>query len=74
MISVNLPTLGLEGYGKKSFDPAEQIRIQIYRIWQCLGMVVERGYRKYSDPHLYDWVLSETEKEIRALEKMKKDV
>lgn len=61
----------LAGYGKEVFDPAEQIRIQIYRIWQRLGMVVERGYRKYSDPHLYDWVLPETEKEIRKLEVMK---
>lgn len=62
----------LRGYGKETFDADEQVRIQVYRIWQRLGMVVERGYRKYSDAHLYDWVLPETEKEIRMLEEMRK--
>lgn len=62
----------LKGYGKEAFDADEQVRLQVYRIWQRLGMVVERGYRKYSDANLYDWVLPETEKEIRILEAMKK--
>ncbi len=61
----------LKGYGKEMFDAEEWVRIQVYRIWQRLGMVVERGYRKYSDVHLYDWILQETEKEIRILEEMK---
>ena len=57
----------LQGYGKTEFTQNEKIRIQIYRIWQCLGMVVERGYREYDDPHMYDWVLDDFAKEVKKL-------
>ena len=60
----------LEGFGKTSFDVHERIRIQVYRVWQRLGMVVERGFRKYEDPDLYAWVLPEMEQEVRRLEQM----
>lgn len=60
----------LEGFGKTSFDVHERIRIQVYRVWQRLGMVVERGFRKYEDPDLYAWVLPEMEPEVRRLEQM----
>ena len=60
----------LRGYGKEGFTSSEQVRIQVYRVCQRLGMVVERGFRKYADPNLYDWVLPETEREIRRLEQM----
>lgn len=42
-------------------------RILVYRIWQRLGMVVERGYRGYEDPHMYEWVLGEFTKEVNRL-------
>lgn len=51
----------LEGYGKNEFTEHEKMRIQIYKIWQRLGMVVERGYRNYEDKSLYEWVLGEFE-------------
>ena len=38
------------------------------RIWQRLGMVVERGYREYEDPHMYDWVLDDFAREVEKLE------
>ena len=58
----------LQGYGKIEFTQNEKIRIQIYRIWQRLGMVVERGYREYEDPHMYDWVLDDFAREVEKLE------
>ena len=58
----------LQGYGKIEFTKNEKIRIQIYRIWQRLGMVVERGYREYEDPHMYDWVLDDFAREVEKLE------
>ena len=58
----------LQGYGKIEFTKNEKIRIQIYRIWQRLGMVVERGYREYEDPHMYDWVLDDFAREVGKLE------
>lgn len=58
----------LQGYGKIEFTENEKIRIQIYRIWQRLGMVVERGYREYEDPHMYDWVLDDFAREVKKLE------
>ena len=57
-----------QGYGKIEFTQNEKIRIQIYRIWQRLGMVVERGYREYEDPHMYDWVLDDFAREVEKLE------
>lgn len=57
----------LRGYGKTEFTENEKIRIQIYRIWQRLGMVVERGYREYDDPHMYEWVLDEFANEVQKL-------
>lgn len=57
----------LQGYGKSDFSEDEKIRIQVYRIWQRLGMVVERGYRDYEDKNLYSWVLYEFTKEIEIL-------
>ena len=57
----------LKGYGKTEFTQNEKIRIQIYRIWQRLGMVVERGYREYDDPHMYEWVLDEFAHEVQKL-------
>ena len=58
----------LKGYGKNDFTKNEKIRIQIYRIWQRLGMVVERGYREYEDCHMYDWVLEEFKREVEHLQ------
>lgn len=61
----------LRGYGQTTFSEAEKLRIQVYRIWQRLGMVVERGYREYSDSGLYGWVLGEFEKEVEMLKGMR---
>ena len=58
----------LQGYSKIEFTKNENIRIQIYRIWQRLGMVVECGYREYEDPHMYDWVLDDFAREVGKLE------
>lgn len=57
----------LKGYGKTEFTDDEKVRIQIYRIWQRLGMIVERGYREYEDIHLYEWVLDDFAKEVNKL-------
>lgn len=57
----------LKGCGKSEFTNDEKIRIYIYRIWQRLGMVVERGYREYEDKNMYSWVLGEFIKEINHL-------
>lgn len=57
----------LKGCGKNDFTADEKIRIQIYRIWQRLGMIVERGYREYEDTNMYSWVLAEFSKEVQAL-------
>ncbi len=59
-----LSTDFLEGYGKKEFTDNEQIRISIYKIWQRLGMIVERGYRNYDDKNQYIWVMGEFTDEI----------
>ena len=58
----------LRGYGKTSFTENEMIRIQIYRIWQRLGMIVERGYRCYDDSNIYAWVLDKFVKEVKKME------
>lgn len=60
----------LQGYGKNDFTGDELIRIQIYRIWLRLSMVVERGYRGYSDPHMYDWVIDLYVQAVRELKDM----
>lgn len=60
----------LKGCGKTDFTDEEKIRIQIYRIWHRLGMVVERGYREYEDVGMYGWVLGEFTKEVEILRKM----
>jgi len=57
----------LEGYGKTTFSLNEHIRIVIYKIWQRLGMIVERGYRGYEDSGMYSWVLDEFTKSIEEL-------
>lgn len=62
----------LKGCGKSEFSTGEKIRIQIYRIWQRLGMVVERGYREYEDRDMYSWVLGEFVKEVERLKKVDK--
>ncbi|WP_040949770.1 phosphotransferase family protein [Gorillibacterium massiliense] len=54
----------LEGYGKTEFTHNELIRISIYKIWQRLGMIVERGYRNYEDKNQYAWVLGEFTNEV----------
>ena len=63
----------LKEYGKSKFTDNEKVRIQIYRIWQRLGMVVERGYREYKDPHISEWVLDEFKKEVEFLERWHKN-
>lgn len=60
----------LRGYGKEQFTREERTRILVYRIWQRLGMVVERGYRGYDDPNMYSWVLGEFAKEVSVLKKL----
>ena len=57
----------LTGFGKTEFTCNEKTRIQIYRVWQRLGMVVERKYREYEDPYMYDWVLDDFALEIEKL-------
>lgn len=60
----------LKGYGKTDFSNDELIRIQIYKVWQRLGMIVEKVYREYEDKNLYSWVDGEFEKEVEILKKM----
>lgn len=60
----------LRGYGKTEFDTDELIRIQIYKIWQRLGMIVEKVYREYEDKNLYSWVDGEFDKEVELLKRM----
>ena len=38
--------------------------ISINKIWQCLDMIVERGYRNYDDKNQYIWVLGDFTDEI----------
>lgn len=57
----------LTGYRKTEFTDNEKIRIRIYRIWQRLGMIVERGYREYEDIHMYEWVLDDFAQEVTKL-------
>lgn len=57
----------LEGYQKTQFTFNELVRISIYRIWQRLGMIVERGFRNYEDKNQYAWVHGEFTKEIENL-------
>lgn len=61
----------MKGYGLEIhvFTRSEWIRIIVYKIWQRLGMIVERIYRHYEDKNLYFWVLDEFEKEINNLKK-----
>lgn len=60
----------LRGYGKAEFDKDELIRIQIYKVWQRLGMIVEKVYREYEDKNLYSWVDGEFDKEVELLKRM----
>lgn len=60
----------LEGYGKTEFTHSELIRISIYKIWQRLGMIVERGFRNYEDKNQYAWVLGEFTNEIENFKKL----
>lgn len=60
----------LRGYGKTEFDTDELIRIQIYKVWQRLGMIVEKVYREYEDKNLYSWVDGEFDKEVEILKQM----
>lgn len=60
----------LEGYGKTRFTRNERIRITIYKMWQRLGMIVERGYREYEDENQYAWVLGEFEKAVEELKEL----
>lgn len=60
----------LRGYGKTEFDKDELIRIQIYKVWQRLGMIVEKVYREYEDKNLYSWVDGEFDKEVEVLKQM----
>lgn len=64
----------LIGYGKTDFSRNELIRISIYKIWQRLGMIVERGYRNYDDKELYKWVLSEFIDEIHNFRILKNNI
>ncbi len=63
----------LDGYGKTEFTKNEQIRIVIYKIWQRLGMIVERGFRNYEDKDQYAWVLLEFSKEVENLKVLIKE-
>lgn len=60
----------LEGYGKETLTEHEKLRIQVYRIWQRLGMFVEPSYRVYEDADFYDWVLDALKVEINHLNQM----
>ena len=60
----------MKGYGKTELSTDELIRIQIYKVWQRLGMIVEKVYREYEDKNLYSWVDGEFEKEVEMLKKM----
>lgn len=59
-----------EGFGKTEFNEDERIRIEIYRVWQLLGMVVERGFRQYADKNLYFWVYDVFRESVSRLCKM----
>lgn len=59
-----------EGFGKTEFDADERIRIEIYRVWQQLGMIVERGFRRYADKNLYFWVYDVFRKSVARLNRM----
>lgn len=54
---------------RRQITDEEKIRIQIYRIWQRLGMIVERGYREYEDIHMYEWVLADFAQEVNKLQR-----
>lgn len=56
------------GFGKETFTPNEEIRLLIYRIWQRLGMIAERGFRDYEDSNTYVWVLDEYVREVIRLQ------
>ena len=60
----------LKGYCKTDFSNDELIRIQIYKVWQRLSMIIEKVYREYEDKNLYSWVDGEFEKEVEILKKM----
>lgn len=60
----------LDGFGKNNFTENELIRISIYKLWQRLGMIVERGYRGYEDPNLYSWVFDTYINEVANLKSM----
>lgn len=57
----------LEGFGKTEFTKNELIRISIYRLWQRLGMIAERYYRKYEDKNQYAWVIDTFTNELKNL-------
>lgn len=57
----------LEGYGRKELDQKQKRRVLIYRIWQCLGMIVERGFRKYEDINQYTWVFDIFKENVELL-------
>lgn len=59
-----------EGFGKTEFNEDERIRIEIYRVWQQLGMIVERGFRQYADKNLYFWVYDVFRESVSRLCKM----
>lgn len=59
-----------EGFGKTEFSDAEGIRIQVYRVWQQLGMIVERDFRQYADKNLYFWVYDVFRESVALLRSM----
>jgi len=63
----------LAEFGIDHLRASEQIRIQIYRIWQCLGMIVERGFREYEDKNQYAWVIDIFKDNIAKLKQMNTD-
>lgn len=60
----------MRGYGKTEFNLKEQVRIIIYKLWQRLGMIIERGFRNYEDNNMYAWVLGEFSRELINLKNM----
>ena len=60
----------LEEFGIQELTRNEKIRIQIYRIWQCLGMIVERGFREYEDKNQYAWVIDLFKEHVEKLKQM----
>lgn len=63
----------LKAYGRTSLNQDELVRIQIYRVWQRLSMIIEPAFRQYENLHVYDWVKPLFVKDVNVLINMLKN-